>query len=128
MNESDPPREQDDARLSALFAESRQQEVWPQDLAVPSHLWRRARTVELLDEEIHRRRERRRPLILGRRAASVAALLAGEALLLDAVSALPDQSLLGTLGLTPTTAALLALVLLPTLALTTYLRREAMAG
>lgn len=124
MNESDP--REHDARLSALFAESRRQEVWPQASDGPARLWHRARTAELLDEEIRRRRESQLPLTLGRRAAAVAALLAGEALLLDAIEALPDQAL-GSVGLTPTTAALLALVSLPALALAAYLRRQATA-
>jgi len=113
MNEDD---------LAALFAESRSQENWPQTPDRPAQIWRRARTAELLDEEIRRRRERQRPLAFGRRAAAVAVLLAGEALLLEAVAAFPDQAL-GSVGLTSTTAALLALVALPAVALAGYLRR-----
>lgn len=126
MNENDP-RDQDDVLLSARFVASRREEIWPQKPAMPAQIWRRARTAELLDEEIRRRRERQLPLTLGRRAAAIAVLLAGEALLLDAVAALPDQAL-GTMGLTSTTAALLALVTLPAMALAGYLRREAAAG
>jgi hypothetical protein len=125
MNESDP-REQD-AHLAALFSDSLRQEAWPQTPNVPDRIWRRARTAELLDEEIRRRNERQRPVIFGRRIAAVAALLAGEALLLEAVATFPDQAL-GTVGLTPATAALLALVTLPAVALAAYLRREAVAG
>jgi hypothetical protein len=119
MNESDP--REHDAFLSARFTESLRQEVWPQTPGLPARLWHRARTAELLDEEIRRRRERELPLTLGRRAAVLAALLAGEALLLDAVATLPDQTL-GTVGLTPTTAALLALVTLPAAVLVAVLR------
>jgi hypothetical protein len=115
MNEDD---------LTALFAKSRHQETWPQTPDLPAQIWRRARTAELLDAEIRRREARRRPLLFGRRAAGLAALLAGEALLLEAVAAFPDQAL-GSVGLTSTTAALLALVLLPAVALAGYLRREA---
>ena len=118
MNEND---------LTALFAESRRQEAWTQTPDLPAQIWRRARAAELLDEEIRRRRERRRPLVFGRRTAAVAALLAGEALLLEAVAAFPDQAL-GTVGLTSTTAALLALVALPAVALAGYLRREIATG
>jgi len=117
--------EEDDS-LTALFAASRRQEVWPQTPDRPAQIWRRARTAELLDEELRRRRERGLPLVLGRRAAAVAALLAGEALMLEAVATFPDQAL-GSVGLTPTTAALLALVALPAFALAGYLRREATA-
>jgi len=118
---------EEDDHLTALFAESRRQEAWPQMPDRPAQIWRRARTAELLDAEIRRRRERRLPLVLGRRAAAVAALLAGEALLLEAVATFPDQTL-GNVGLTSTTAALLALVALPAVALAGYLRREAAAG
>jgi len=119
MNEEDDP-------LTALFAESRRQEVWPQTPDRPAQIWRRARTAELLDEEIRRRRERELPFAFGRRVAAVAVLLAGEALLLEAVATFPDQTL-GSVGLTSTTAALLALVALPAVALAGYLRREVAA-
>jgi hypothetical protein len=123
MNES----EEHDAFLSARFTESLRQEVWPQTPGAPAHIWRRARTAELLDQEIRRRRERRRPVIFGRSAAMLAALLAGEAFLLDAVASFPDQAL-GSVGLTSTTAALLTLVTLPALALAAYLRRAITVG
>jgi hypothetical protein len=123
MNES----EEHDAFLSARFTESLRQEVWPQTPGAPAHIWRRARTAELLDQEIRRRNERQRPVIFGRRIAAVAALLAGEALLLDAVATFPDQAL-GSVGLTSMTASLLALVTLPALALAAYLRREVAVG
>jgi len=117
---------EEDGHLTALFAESRRQEVWPQTPDLPAQIWRRARTAELLDQEIRRRRERELPFVLGRRVAGLAALLAGEALLLEAAASLPDQAL-GSVGLTSTTAALLALVALPAFALAGYLRREATA-
>jgi hypothetical protein len=120
-------RDERDAALAARFTESLRQEVWPQTPGTPAHIWRRARTAELLDQEIRRRNERQRPLFLGRSAAALAALLAGEALLFDTVATLPDQTLV-TVGLTPTTAALLALVTLPALALAGYLRWAITAG
>jgi len=116
MNEDDDP-------LTALFAESRRQEIWPQTPDAPAQIWRRARTADLLDEEIRRRRDRHLPLAFGRRVAGIAALLAGEALLLEAVAALPDPAL-GAVGLTSTTAALLALVALPAVILAGSMRRE----
>jgi len=109
--------------LAVLFAESRRKEDWPQTPELPAQIWRRARTAELLDEEIRRRERRQRPVIFGRRAAGIAALLGGEALLLEALATLQDQTL-GSVGLTPTTAALLALVALPAVILTVSMRRE----
>jgi hypothetical protein len=120
---------EEDILLRDLFAASAQGETWPESPDAVSNIWWRARAAALLDEEISRRERRSRPLALGQRAARLAALLALEAALVQAVLWLPGdipafRNLLDASGLAPTTAALLALAAAPALALMNHLRRE----
>jgi hypothetical protein len=123
---------EEDTLLRDLFAASARGETWPEpsNIAdIASNIWWRARAAALLDEEIRRRERRSRPLALGHRAARLAALLALEAALVQAVLWLPGdipafRNLLAASSLAPTTAALLALAAAPALVLMNHLRRE----
>jgi hypothetical protein len=108
--------------LASLFAASRREEDWPETPDLPSAVWWRARADELLEEALLR--PEARPLAWGRRVAGLATLLAVEWGLFEAFHAIPADRL----GVPPLTAALLAIVAAPALALLHHLRRETAAG
>ncbi|HEX6899058.1 MAG TPA: hypothetical protein VF789_05065 [Thermoanaerobaculia bacterium] len=130
MNDQPTPFDSDDVELTALFRRSREEEVWTEPANAASMIWWRAQAADLVAGEIRRKEGLIRPLTAARDVAAVAALAAvelaifqGGAVLLDSF---PDfGKALASAGLTPLTAAILALAIPPTLALLHHFRRVA---
>jgi hypothetical protein len=113
-----------DAELSKLFQESLETERWPEPPPDPAAIWWRARAADLLAEELRQRERRTRPLAAARSLAGLAALLAAGLGVLGGYLELPAEAgkAFAAAGLSPGTAALLALAALPTGALLVHLR------
>ena len=130
MNDQPIPFDSDDAELTALFRRSREEEIWSAPANAASMIWWRAQAADLVASEIRRQEGLTRPLTAARNVAAVAALAAVElgifqigAVLLDSF---PNfEKALTSAGLTPSTAAILALAIPPTLALLHRFRRIA---
>jgi hypothetical protein len=123
------PREQD-AELAELFAQSKREETWQEDPSAAAAIWWRARADELMSDEIQRRRQRTRPLILGRLIAAVSVMAAIALGLFQFVQTLPQQSpelqeMFAGLTFSPLSAAFLALAAVPALGLLQFLWKEA---
>jgi hypothetical protein len=105
-----------DDELIDLFRRSRDGERWPEPLPAPAAIWWRARAADLLAEEIRQRERKTRPLAAARGLAGLAALVAAELGVLEGFFSLPRQvgETLTAAGLSPWTATLLTLAVLPT--------------
>jgi hypothetical protein len=122
------PREHD-AELAELFAQSKREEIRQEEPSAAAAIWWRARTDELMSEEIERRQLRARPLILGRLIAAVfvtAALALG---LFQFVQALPQQdpeikAMFAGVTFSPLSAALLALAAVTAISLLQFFWKE----
>lgn len=116
-----------DDELRDLFQASLREESGPEALPDPAAIWRRARAVELFEEELRRRERSARPLRTARGLAGWAALIAAELAVLAGFSELPPQALegLARAGVAPGTAVLLTLAALPAATLLYRLRRDA---
>lgn len=130
MNDQPTSFDPDDAELTALFRRSREEEVWNEPANAASMIWWRAQAADLVAGEIRRQEGLIRPLKAARNVAAVAALAAVELGIFQAGMALLDSfpdfgKALASTGLTPLTAAILALAIPPTLALLHRFRRIA---
>lgn len=122
MNDQLTPFDPDDAELTALFRRSREEEVWSGPANAASMIWWRAQAADLVASEIRRQEGLTRPLTAARNVAAVTALAAVELGIFQAGAFLLDSfpdfgKALASTGLTPLTAAILALAIPPTLAL-----------
>lgn len=130
MNDQPTLFDPEDAELAALFRRSRDEEVWSAPANAASMIWWRAQAADLIASELRRQEGLTRPLTAARNVAAVTALAAVELGIFQAGAALLDsfpgfKEALASTGLTPLTAAILALAIPPTLALLHRFRRVA---
>jgi hypothetical protein len=130
MNDQPTPFDPEEAELAALFRRSREEEVWTEPANAASMIWWRAQAADLVAGEIRRQEGLARPLRAARNVAAVTALAAVELGIFQVGAALLDsfpdfEKTLAAAGLTPLTAAILALAIPPTLALLHRFRRVA---
>lgn len=114
-----PGRSPEETLLAEAFAASRRDTYEPDAPADPSRIWWRARTEELIEEEIRNRKGTAAPFTLVQRLAAIVVFLLGEtgAILLLSLTLPTWEKSLAASGVSPLAFTFFVLAALPTASL-----------